>query len=96
MSKTIIVLVALLCCGAAYPVEKISLLAETGVNATYGAYAVKVRRQRKPPEPGVCCEQCGKNGLPKGKVLSGDKQQVVDCLCPKTCKCKCQNGKCPK
>jgi hypothetical protein len=42
----------------------------------------------KPPEPVTCCKQCGKNGLPRGKMLSGDKQKVVPCPCPDTCECK--------
>jgi hypothetical protein len=55
----------------------------------------------EPPEPvQKCCGNCGKNGLPKGKVLSGDKQKVVACPCPETCPCKspsgCITGACKK
>ena len=51
----------------------------------------------EPPEPiQKCCGNCGKNGLPKGKVLSGDKQKVVSCPCPDTCPCKCATGACKK
>lgn len=48
------------------------------------------------PEPAKCCGTCGKNGLPKGKVLSGDKQKIVPCPCPDSCQCKCPSGTCKK
>jgi hypothetical protein len=41
-----------------------------------------------PETPAECCKSCGKNGLPPGKVLSGDGQQVVNCPCPDSCECK--------
>lgn len=58
----------------------------------------------EPPAPKKCCGECGKNGLPPGKVLSGDKLKIVacgptTCGCPADCPCKqpraaCANGVC--
>lgn len=80
--------------------KEIEVLCECFVEATYQAY--KTNRTPKEPEH-VCCKQCGKNGLPKGKVLSGDKLKVVPCPCPSTCECKsaaaaatCTTGTCKK
>lgn len=59
-----------------------------------------------PPAPtplAKCCGTCGKNGLPAGKVLSGDKLRIVPCGpttcgCPDNCACKksatCATGTC--
>lgn len=56
-----------------------------------------------PPAPRRCCGTCGKNGLPKGKVLSGDRLKIVPCGpttcgCPDDCECKraatCTTGTC--
>lgn len=41
-----------------------------------------------PAEPEKCCGRCGKNGLPRGKVRSGDGIAIIDCGCPDTCECK--------
>lgn len=68
--------------------------------AAYDAYRVETLAMISPEVvPQKCCGQCGKNGLPPGKMLSGDKQKVVPCPCPDTCECKtksCPNGKCIK
>jgi hypothetical protein len=41
-----------------------------------------------PVEPAKCCGRCGKNGLPRGKVRSGDGVAIIDCGCPASCECK--------
>lgn len=43
-----------------------------------------------PAEPAKCCGACGKNGLPRGKIRSGDGVAIIDCGCPATCECKQQ------
>ena len=77
--------------------KEIEVLCECFVEATYQAY----RTSHTPKEPEhTCCKQCGKNGLPRGKMLSGDKLRVVPCPCPDTCECKaaaaCITGACKK
>lgn len=81
--------------------QQARLACECFVEAAYEAYREEtLAAVPKPqPEPQKCCGECGKNGLPKGKVLSGDRQKVVPCPCPDTCECKsssCVNGACKK
>jgi hypothetical protein len=73
------------------------LACECFAQAAYDVY--RVETLPKTPEVEPCCKQCGKNGLPRGKMLSGDRQSVVACPCPDTCECKtssCVNGACKK
>lgn len=76
------------------------IAAECFAQAAYDAYrAETLASLESEVQPQKCCGQCGKNGLPPGKMLSGDKQKVVPCPCPDTCECKsksCPNGKCLK
>ena len=78
--------------------KEIEVLCECFAEATYRAYKTSRAPQKEPEQ--VCCKQCGKNGLPRGKVLSGDKLKIVPCPCPNTCECKaastCTTGTCKK
>lgn len=37
------------------------------------------------PPAATCCGECGRNGLPHGKVRSGDGLAIVNCDCPPDC-----------
>lgn len=64
------------------------------------AFATLARPELPQPEPQKCCGRCGKNGLPPGKVRSGDGVAIIDCGCEPGCACKkprqadCPDGKC--
>jgi hypothetical protein len=69
------------------------------------AFASLGGKPAPPPPAAKCCGQCGKNGLERGKVLSGDRLKIVPCGpttcgCPADCACKkpnptqCANGVC--
>jgi hypothetical protein len=75
-------------CGCGPAPEQQRLACECFAQAAYDVYRAELVVVVKPPEPAKCCNQCGKNGLPRGKMLSGDKQKVVPCPCPDTCECK--------
>ena len=77
----------------------------TGCACVGLAFAVVAAESPAPPTPAPrkCCGTCGKNGLPRGKVLSGDKLSIVPCGpttcgCPDDCECKktatCTTGTC--
>lgn len=94
------VLLACLACGCSQKTEPMhmDILCECYATAAYEAYRAELLRA-VPDEPQKCCGQCGKNGLPPGKMLSGDRLSVVPCPCPDTCKCKaksCVSGTCRK
>jgi hypothetical protein len=80
--------------------QKRELAAECLCEAAYRAFRAEHLAATDPEvAPQKCCGECGKNGLPRGKVLSGDKQKVVPCPCPDTCQCKsatCVGGSCRK
>jgi hypothetical protein len=79
--------------------EQKRLACECFSQAAYDAYRIETLSKVPEIEPQKCCKQCGKNGLPRGKMLSGDRQSVVACPCPDTCECKtssCVNGACKK
>jgi len=79
--------------------EQRRLACECFCRAAYDAYRAENLVLQPEVEPQKCCNQCGKNGLPRGKMLSGDRQSVVPCPCPDTCECKtssCVNGACKK
>ncbi len=76
--------------------EQRRLACECFSEAAYSIHRAK-RLAELAPAPHKCCGECGKNGLPPGKMLSGDRQKVVPCPCPDDCECKsksCLNGKC--
>jgi len=66
--------------------QHIDLLCECFAIAAYEAVAAEQRADV--PAEHKCCGECGKKGLPKGKVLSGDGISVVPCPCPDSCECK--------
>lgn len=92
--RALLVVAALVAAGCSrVPGPNVELATECFVQAAYDAYRAEVLAAA--PEPvDKCCGQCGKNGLPKGKVLSGDKQKIVPCPCPDSCSCKCASGVC--
>lgn len=97
--KRLSLLVFMCGCASGPTPEHQRIACECFAEAAYDVY--RVESVVKPPEvePHKCCKQCGKNGLPRGKMLSGDKQKVVPCPCPDTCECKassCVNGACKK
>ena len=97
--KRIAIILALACGCSQTPTDlQRQIACECFCDAAYEAYRAETLAARKPDAaPQKCCGQCGKNGLPKGKMLSGDRQSVVPCPCPDTCECKsCVNGACKK
>lgn len=99
--RTVMVGVSLLaagCVGVEPTPAHREIACECFSQAAYDAYRVEALASIEPEVlPQKCCGQCGKNGLPPGKMLSGDKQRVVPCPCPDTCECKsksCLNGRC--
>lgn len=68
--------------------KEVELLSECFAVAAYEA--IRAEQLAVLNEPRPCCGTCGKNGLPKGKVLSGDGISVVDCPCDPSCSCKSQ------
>ncbi len=68
--------------------KEMALLSECFAVAAYEC--VKAEQAAVLNQPRPCCGVCGKNGLPKGKVLSGDGISVVDCPCDPGCSCKSQ------
>lgn len=85
MKFVVAAIVLALACGCSRPsaVDQ-ERLGECFAEAAYAA----VRAKNQKPKPTECCGECGKNGLPPGKVRSGDGLAVVSCPCPDTCKCK--------
>lgn len=81
-------LLVLLACGchARQPPQRIDLLCECFSQAAYEVIAAERAAGVTPGSE--CCRGCGKNGLPKGKVMSGDGITVVPCPCPDSCECK--------
>lgn len=73
-------------CAGCRPTQHVDLLSECFATAAYEAVAAEQRADV--PVEHKCCGNCGKNGLPKGKVLSGDGISVVPCPCPDSCECK--------
>jgi len=81
--------------------EQMDILCECFSVAAYDAVATEQAAESK-PEIRPCCGRCGKNGLPRGKVLSGDGISVVECPCDPSCECKssassrpiCTSGTC--
>lgn len=63
-----------------------SLLCECFAFAAYDVVAAEHAADL--PAEQKCCGDCGKNGLPKGKVMSGDEITVVPCPCSDSCECK--------
>ena len=88
MNRTLLVLavssLALGCSSIGTP--RIGLLSECFAVAAYEAVAAE--QSHELPLEHKCCGDCGKKGLPKGKVLSGDGISVVPCPCPDSCECK--------
>lgn len=96
MKATILTLVAVTAIVAGCSRTEESRQTLLGECFTFAAYAAVSPQRDPPPAPeppaAECCLQCGKNGLPKGKVLSGDGQAVVPCPCPDSCECKQRSG----
>ena len=85
MRSLLLATLAVACVGCG-PTQRVDLLCECFANAAYEAVAAEQRAEV--PVELKCCGECGKKGLPKGKVLSGDGISVVPCPCPDSCECK--------
>lgn len=88
--KKLLLLVALMSGCSQQPTltpEQMDILCECFAVAAYDAIAAEQAAASKPELP-PCCGRCGKNGLPRGKVLSGDGISVVECPCDPSCECK--------
>ena len=93
MKRLLIVSVAMLCgCTRGVDPKDIGPLCECFSEVAYDA----VKAGSIDPEvPTECCRECGKGGLPSGKVRSGDRQEIVNCPCPDSCECKRAKGLIP-
>lgn len=87
-------------CGPAARLEPPSC---TGAACVGLAFATLARAEQPQPEPKKCCGKCGKNGLPPGKIRSGDGVAIIDCGCDPGCACRkprqagtinCPDGRC--
>lgn len=86
--RLIAIALIVLCCGCqTREVVTQAELAECFAEAAYAAVRAR-KAPPAPPSPEQCCSKCGKDGLPPGKVRSGDGLAIVSCPCPDTCKCK--------
>lgn len=85
MRSLLLAMLSVACVGCG-PTQRVDLLCECFANAAYEAVAAEQRADV--PAERECCGECGKKGLPKGKVLSGDGISVVPCPCPDSCECK--------
>jgi hypothetical protein len=83
----VFLLITVVLCGCS-PTPRIdaTILGECFVEAAYQGW--RAERLAVAEEPEKCCGTCGRNGLPRGRVLSGDGLAVVRCPCPDSCNCK--------
>ena len=84
--KRLLLLIAVTCgCRQGVDPKDIGPLCECFSDVAYEAVKAGSIDHDAPQE---CCRKCGKDGLPSGKVLSGDRQEIVNCPCPDSCECK--------
>jgi hypothetical protein len=108
----LVALVAAGCSGISPP-ETMCCHREQAAACVGLAFATLAKNAPAPQPPASkCCGECGKNGLPHGKVRSGDGLAIVNCDCPPDCPgfkaaskaaskpaampANCPTGTCPK